>query len=877
MTAAGSILGTPSFMAPEQARGEEADERTDVYALGAILYTVLTGKPPYQGGDPAAIMERVLAEPPTPIGTLEPGVPDDLQTIVARAMARERSARYPSAKELAADLKRFQTGQLVAAHRYSRWQLAMRWLRRHRGAVFVGLIAAVVLAVLAIGSLTRIVRERDRARTAEQVASGRADALVLAQARATVETDPLQAIKGLAELSLGSTHWPAARQVAADAVARGLPKFVFDTNGIGELELSPDGKLLAYGKKDELRIRDLATNTERTLGKHADQINDLMFSHDGTRIATASNDNTVGIWTLDGAPPRLLKGHEGLVFGVQFSADDLHVISSGLDRTTRIWSLATGEARVVPTLLRGRTASADLRWILGIEPQSAYGSAIWDVATGKRVLELGYRCAAFLPDKPMAIIAGDGKVVQRDMTTGVETKLGDLSDRCTEIAIGSDGRIVLGVSTGSILVSEPGEKIHTWTYRGLTRPVSGLQIRKDGAYVLAWGAEGAVHLIDTRTRTGQALAGSRGDALFAGDDRVFAFNADRGLLAWTTTRGGRVFKANQTTRQAAISPDGATLASGGTGWALRLTEVATGQTRDLRGHRSVVVYTAFSPNAALVASLDEDHRVRLWERASGKTVELPGRGQSGIEFSPDGELLASIGDHEDISLWTVATGAVRSLAGGHKGIIFALAFSPRGGVLASGGGDHTVRIWNTATGENRVAGTHDAPVRAIAFSPDGAWIAAVDEAAHVKLWPVAGGTPRTLTGHTGWLHAVTFDPSGRMLATAGTDKSVRVWDVATGAGRVLGSHADIVLDVAFSPDGLTLASACVDGSARLWDVASSDGRALAGHSSWVWNALWFPDGTQVATTGVDGTIRVWSDELPREPAALRDWLVSASR
>ena len=872
MTTAGSILGTPSFMAPEQARGEEADERTDVYALGAILYTVLSGVPPFVGGDAASIMHRVLEESPRPVGELEPGIPVDLQTIVARAMARDRDDRYPSAKELATDLARFQTGQLVAAHRYTRRQLVVRWLRRHRGAVLVGAFAAVALAALGTASVVGIVRERDRARAAEQVASGRADALVLAQARATVETDPLQAITVLAELSVGSIHWPAARMVAADAVARGLPSLVWDARSADEVELSPDGKLVAYARDTELRLRELATGTERVLGSHDAEISDVVFSHDGSRIATASRDNTVGIWTLDGSPPRKLRGHQGYVFNVKFSDDDSHLVSSSLDRVTRVWSLATGEAHELRALLYGAEISPDRRWLLATEPQE--GRVLWEVATGKRVLQLGQRCAAFKPGTSTLVIAGDGKVITRDPASGAETVLGELSDRCTALAIGRDGTMVIGTSIGAVLVGDPSKK--SWIYRGLTRPIAGLHVRDDGALVAAWSQGAAVHLLDTRTKSGEALAGSRGETRFAGDDRVIAFGVERELLAWTTARGGaRVFQTSALARRAAVSPDGTTLASGGPGWTLRITDIATRQTRDLRGHQATVQQAVFSPNGALIAALDDEHRVRLWERSSGRSVLLPGRGQSSLRFSPSGEHLAAIGDQYDISVWTVASGAVRSLHG-HTAIPLALAYSPSG-VLASGGSDRTVRVWDATAGTSRILGTHDAPIRALAFSPDGSLLGATDEKGMVRLWPLAGGAARVLAGHEGWVLAIAFDPSGAIVATAGTDKQVRLWDVATGTPRVIGQHANTVLDLAFSPDGRTLASACLDGTARLWDVGTGDSRVLAGHAEWISQVQWFADGTRVATTSRDGTVRAWSDELPRDPTALRAWLVAAAR
>src|SRR5262249_42591159 len=118
LTAAGSVLGTPQYMAPEQARGEAVDKRADVYALGALLYHVLAGRAPYRGSDAAQVLELVLKDAPQPLVEAQPGVPADLHAVVAKAMARDREARYPDAEALAADLRRFQTGQLVSAHDY---------------------------------------------------------------------------------------------------------------------------------------------------------------------------------------------------------------------------------------------------------------------------------------------------------------------------------------------------------------------------------------------------------------------------------------------------------------------------------------------------------------------------------------------------------------------------------------------------------------------------------------------------------------------------------------------------------------------------------------------------------------------------------------
>jgi tetratricopeptide (TPR) repeat protein len=163
-TVLGTVMGTPHYMPPEQARGEAVDERADVYALGAILYYMLTGAPPHAGKTAAETLAAARNESPDPVEALEPEVPQELAAIVHKSMAMRPADRYPSAREMAADLKRFETGQLVSVHRYSAWDLLKRWMKRHRAAVGV---AAVLTAALAASVAAGVVGTRRQARRAE--------------------------------------------------------------------------------------------------------------------------------------------------------------------------------------------------------------------------------------------------------------------------------------------------------------------------------------------------------------------------------------------------------------------------------------------------------------------------------------------------------------------------------------------------------------------------------------------------------------------------------------------------------------------------------------------------------------------------------------
>ncbi len=169
-TAAGAIMGTPAYMPVEQARGGAVDERADVHALGAILYHVLAGVPPYAEASARAALHRLLDGPPPPVADRVTGAPADLVAIVNKAMARSPADRYPTAKELAVDLKRFQTGQLVAAHPYTTGQLLRRWLRRHLAAVVAVTVSVLVLVALGAVGVERILRERSRAEHQSRIA-----------------------------------------------------------------------------------------------------------------------------------------------------------------------------------------------------------------------------------------------------------------------------------------------------------------------------------------------------------------------------------------------------------------------------------------------------------------------------------------------------------------------------------------------------------------------------------------------------------------------------------------------------------------------------------------------------------------------------------
>ncbi|MBX3158626.1 MAG: serine/threonine protein kinase [Deltaproteobacteria bacterium] len=176
LTIAGAVMGTPAYMPPEQARGEAVDQRADVFALGAMLYHTLAGVPPYNARTATDVIAAAALGKVVPLREREDAVPHDLVAIVERAMAPIAADRYENAGELASDLRRFLTGQLVASHHYTAWQKLVRFLRKHRGSVTIGAIAVVMLAVGGTLAVKQIIRERDSATSQRILADARREA-----------------------------------------------------------------------------------------------------------------------------------------------------------------------------------------------------------------------------------------------------------------------------------------------------------------------------------------------------------------------------------------------------------------------------------------------------------------------------------------------------------------------------------------------------------------------------------------------------------------------------------------------------------------------------------------------------------------------------
>ncbi|WP_007507652.1 MULTISPECIES: WD40 repeat domain-containing serine/threonine protein kinase [Pseudofrankia] len=885
-------LGTPGFMAPEQASLDEVTAAADVFAWGAMVVFAGTGRQPFGAGPVHVLTHRVVHEPPRLDG-LDPS----LLPLVQAAMAKDPALR-PSAQDLLA--------RLLAAEPAE--------VNKESGA-FGQLTAAGMNGTHAPASAPAVEAKPTShpsvsASAATVDSTPTADGAMDEAARATLTGRTVLAGPAFIALEAvpdgersgpprrGAMRWARSRTrllvvtvVATAAITLAVVLAVAPwSRGTGQAAGSTAQQQLAASSR---RLADLALTTfetDRGLGRR--------LAAAAYRIAPTPEARTALTMTVyDSANTQIFETMPDS--NVTFSADGaLAATSSWRTREVKVWTVSADGVREIATL-----PSLD---------------TVDDVA--------------FSPDRRMLAVANQYSAIQvwdissvssPTLTTTIP-QLGTLFG----VTFTHDSAFVatIGYSDGTIAAlwdAHTGRRVSTFTIRGADPDrnywSSALVLSRHGAMAAVQPADGGLELwtipgdapATRRAVLPEALGflGAPDGVDFSPDERVLATaSGRRDVRLWDIGRPdsptplGALTGHTDSVVAVKFSPDGRTLATSARDRTVRIWDVADPRAPRLlsvlTGNTDVVFDLAFSDDGrTLTTATSFTGVIRRWDltapRSPVQVSTLAGH-QSWVRsatFSPHSGLLASASNDGTVRLWDAAhpgqPGRTLRIAASGVGALDA-AFSPDGALLATAAGDGTARLWELAPAGTGSGGTprargaldgHTKRIWAVAFSPDGRTVATASDDDTARLWDVSNpDRPRpiaVLTGHTQGVRDVEFSPDGRTLATVSDDHTARLWDVANVAHptmrATLTGHTSHVLGVAFSPDGRTLATTSEDTTVRLWNIGTSAPtltRILTGHVGRVWGVMFSPDGQALATASGDDTVRFWDLRHPGRSAIL---------
>ena len=895
-TLPGRAIGTLTYMSPEQAAGrlDEVGPSSDVYSLGATLFSLLTGRtsvedsnsPDQARVDMRKLQKKVMEGRIHRPRDIKPDVDRALEAVCIKSMALRPGDRYANARALGDDVEKWLASEPVSAWPEPITVRTRRWVNRNRtlvtgaaAAVFVGLVFSLVfnayvneennrlsdlLAKIEAANKGREAAEQSKAKAVADMGKARDDAKIqeeLAEAAgrkakeqqelAATATEQVKTQQRFAEIATKR----AAEQEAAAIKATKL--------AAEQQKLADQARIFAdQARRDEKKARDDAA---RTLAVNNTMLAQNRWDEGQVVLANEMLVNVDPQFRLAGwqflrrqfeGSYATLYGHLGPVRAVAYSPDG-RLIASASSSDTK------GDKKNAKANAKAGTLK------------------VWDARTGRILQTLdGIATFAFSSDGQRLASSGSDGIIQlwnpaQGMLLKTSAKLHD--DEITSLAFSPDGkRLVSASESGEMKACDAITLDNVITFnKGHKQKISSLQFS-----------------IDVKRLVSTSL-----------DNSLFVWDPDTLEVALTFLRSTNGIAGSS------FSPDGTRLATAGMDETLQVFNVVTGEPQLMKGRHALrTTQIIFSPDGQRVASASLDGTIKIWETRHGNELQtLQGHTKAvmSISFSPDGQRLVSASSDWTVKVWDLAGGQELQPFTAPIAPVACLAFCPDNKQrLAAGTWNGAVHIWNGLDSKAALSiKAHAKEVLSVAFNANGTRVASAGQDGKIKVWDAASGKelPVNIKGHAGAATSVAFSRDGRQIASAGHDKAVRLWDAQTGAEVALDvkndgteitsvafsvdgqrlawadhngamkvwnirdkiavfaktEHSSGITSVAFSPVGDYLASAGQDGRVILWDAQGDLVLSLKGHAGGVMNLSFSSDGNRLASASKDGTVRLW--------------------
>jgi WD40 repeat protein/predicted Ser/Thr protein kinase len=815
--------GSPNYMAPEQAsaRFGDPDPRTDVFGVGAILYYLLTDRPPFRGETPEDTIEAVKTMDPVRPRLLRPGVPEELETICLKCLEKQPVRRYQTVKEVADDLARFLAHEPIRARPAGPVERLLKWRRRHPALAALGTVTLLSLGAVAVISTVAAFR--------------------IQQARAQAETSALTTRSNLyaADMQLASQSFAAGNQSQVRAI---LAHYAAPSSG-------PD--LRGW----EWRFLQEASRSDEQfhLAGHQSAVGFFRVVNAGRWLISSDIGGVIKVWDL---PTRQALAS----FDTDTGSLPMFAVSPDATRLV-VGRRGTDESHHLARVLRLPRLEVEREFPT---PGTRHAGAL--APDGRSVWMLGrdacaeYELASGAERRRHALPAGG---TGRDREFSPDTRRLAAADPHGPIA-------VFDTSTGRELIRLEGHAFNpVWS-----AAVQWLEFSADGSRLVSAGSDGTARIWDLASGRCERVIEGHADlvmgAAFSADGRYVVTVGRDPFVQITDLRSAappiRLRTGGGLLAMAAFLPDRPAAITGAFDG---LIQVWNPQPRDVTPPMpGLPADTAFAlgvRDGRHVVSFTGDFDLRLHRIADGAVVaEWRGRtNRLGAGFNPDGRgaVWAAVLERDNgLAVRELISGrerrVVEDLPTTIRGTVTAgVTPSPDGTLVLAADLVNGLRLWETDPWRRRYAW----PVQPYysGLSPTARWAFAVDASGRVQLFATGDGREVPWVIQHGPFPSVEFTDDERWLLTAGQDGLARVWNLADGRSlREFSSGVRNLNAIVCSPDHQRLAAGSLAGTVVMWDlVTGREVFAYTVHSQPVFSLEFLPDDT-LLTCGPDA-VRFW--------------------